>query len=383
MKVSTRRTLWTRRHFIARGLAAAVLAGLAPARLASAAGKLSGFTLLERLPRPEELETPLEYLESFKTPNEVFFVRSHFGPPEIDPNSWRLEFEGMVERARTFSLEELRRFPVVTIPAVLQCAGNGRSFYTPKVPGVQWGKGALGNAEWTGVRLRDVLHELRPLRTATHIQSVGYDLPPMPTTPSFVRSLPLDRALDPTTILALEMNRAPLPTLHGGPCRLVVPGWAGDHWLKWLGRITLQDHEARGFYMETAYRLSRKDQVGTPPSITVNPVKSIIARPTDGSIIRSGKVTISGVAFSGGGAVERVEVSFDGGAWVATDVGRQTHPGAWQLWRHSWRPPKSGIHTIAVRATDRLGNTQPEQTPWNKGGYLWNGIDRIRCEVRS
>ncbi len=375
--------LWTRRRFIVRGLAAGVAAGLMPASFARAASTAQPPMMLERLPRPQELETPVEYLETYDTPNEVFFVRSHFGPPVIDRDAWRLEFQGMVKNPKSFSLRDLRKFPVVTLPATLQCAGNGRSLYSPKVPGVQWLKGGVGNAEWTGVRLRDVLDALRLRPAARHMQSAGFDLPPMPTTPRFVRSIPIERALDPTTLLAFEMNGAPLPVLHGGPCRLIVPGWAGDHWLKWIGRITLQDHEAEGFYMQTGYRISGQDQAGKPPPVTANRVKSLIARPLDNAVMPAGRIVVSGVAFTGTGAVERVEVSLDGGAWVAADLDRQRSPGAWQQWRYTWDSPKAGAHTIAVRATDSAGNTQPDQTPWNKSGYLWNGIDRVRCEVRS
>ncbi len=378
-----RNEFWTRRQFIARSLAAGALAGLAPTSFAFGAEQSSHEMLIDRVPRPEDLETPVEYLDTFKTPNEVFFVRSHFGPPAIDRDAWRLELRGMVQNPRSFSLADLRKLPTVTIPATLQCAGNGRSFYDPKVPGAQWAKGGVGNAEWTGVRVRDLLNELKPTAAATHMQSIGYDLPPMPTTPAFRRSMPLERALDPTTLLAFEMNGEPLPTLHGGPCRLIVPGWAGDHWLKWLGRITLQDHEAAGFFMQTGYRLSGKDQTGPPPPVTANRVKSLIARPLEGAVLPAGKVTVSGVAFTGVGSIERVEISADGGDWLAADIEKQQSPGAWQLWRYSWDSPKAGAHTIAARATDSGGNTQPEQTPWNKGGYLWNGIDRVRCEVRS
>ncbi len=344
--------------------------------------------MIVRLPRPLDLETPVAYLDSWITPNPVFFVRSHFGSPAIVEKEWKLEIGGLVDSPRTLTLADLRRFEIITLPATLQCSGNGRAFFNPTVPGVQWQRGAVGNALWKGVRLSDVVKQLGIKPAAHHMAMRGYDSAPMPTTPAFVRSIPIERALDPTTLLAFEMNGEPLPALHGGPLRVVVPGWAGDHWYKWLRRIDFQEHEADGFYMQTAYRMPEPPlppgAVSSAPEIpiSINPVKSLIARPLAGAVMPSGDHTVSGVAFTGMGDVVGVEVSLDDGrSWNRAELDGKQSDGAWQLWRYPWKASAKGSYTIAARATDSSGRVQPETTPWNHGGYLWNGFDRVHCEI--
>jgi DMSO/TMAO reductase YedYZ molybdopterin-dependent catalytic subunit len=337
--------------------------------------------VIVRSPRPQDFETPLEYLDSYLTPNDVFFVRSHFGPPVIDPKQWRLEFDGLLRTPQVMTLGDLRKFAIVSLPATLQCAGNGRAWYKPPVPGAQWQYGGVGNAEWRGVRLGDVLRAMQPLPSAHHVQCEGYDLPPMPTVPAFKRSISLDRAVAENTVLAFEMNGEPLPVVHGGPLRLVVPGWAGENWTKWLRRITLQEHEASGFYMEAGYRVPGESGSGTIPA-SVLPVKSLIARPGENSSLPLAPVTIAGVAFTGTGSVTKLEVSTDGASWIKADLEPQKSAGAWQLWRYLWKPAAGGKYVITARATDSEGAVQPDATPWNKGGYLWNGIQRVTCEIR-
>ena len=363
----------TRRQFLKASLAAVLFA--------AGSAEADQERLIVRSPRPQDFETPLEYLDSYLTPNEVFFVRSHFGPPVIDPGQWRLEFDGLIQTSRVVTLNDLKKIPAVTLPATLQCAGNGRAFYQPPVPGAQWQYGGVGNAEWRGVRLVDVLKSLQPLPGAHHVQCVGYDLPPMPTVPAFKRSIPMERAMASDTLLAFEMNGEPLPVLHGGPLRLVVPGWAGENWTKWLRHITVQEKEASGFYMEAGYRVPGKNGSKVPASVF--PIKSLIARPADGTSMALAPVTVAGVAFTGSGTVTEVEISTDNGAsWSKADLEPQKSPGAWQLWRYQWTPARPGKYVIAARATDSTGAVQPDVTPWNKGGYLWNGIQRVRCELR-
>jgi len=352
----------------------------------------SSRSLIACLGRPQDWETPRDFLSTFLTPNDVFFVRSHFGPPPLISGypGWRLTVDGIVDHPLRLTLEELQKLEKVTLPAVLQCSGAGRSFYRPSVAGVQWGSGAVGNAEWTGVRLREVL-ELAGLRTtAKHIQLEGVDLPPLPQTPNFVRSIPVERALDPLTLLAYQMNGDPLPHLHGGPLRLIVPGWAGDHWIKWLRSITARETESEGFYMQTAYRIPRTPiSPGTTPApkdmvpvMELN-VKSLIAAPLSGAVITQTNVDVSGVAFTGKGKVVRVDLSVDGGKrWFQADLGEQRSPGTWQQWRWRFQPAQAGHYQIWSRATDSSGSTQPETAIWNPSGYLWNGIDRIECAVR-
>lgn len=380
--------LWSRRRFLthlSRSVGALTLMSGIPAIGRAAEIAHDRNSLIVRLSRPQDLETPVEYLDSSITPNSVFFVRSHFGPPAIIKEQWRLDLGGLVDSPRSLTLADLRKFEIVDLPATLQCSGNGRAFFHPSVPGVQWQRGAVGNALWRGVRLRDVVKRMGIKSGARHMQMRGYDSAPMPTTPSFVRSIPIERALDPSTLLAFEMNGDPLPVLHGGPLRMVVPGWAGDHWYKWLRRIDFQENEADGFYMQTAYRMP-VPSAGTAPApevpVTVNPVKSLIAQPSEGSVMPAGDHLVSGVAFTGVGHVVGVEVSLDGGrSWARAELEGKQSEGAWQVWRYRWRAATKGSYVVAARATDSSGRVQPVATPWNHGGYLWNGIDLVHCEI--
>jgi hypothetical protein len=247
----------------------------------------------------------------------------------------------------------------------------------------------MGNARWTGVRLADVLRKAGVKSSALHLHVAGADRGAMPTVPGFVRSIPIAKALHPDTLLAYEMNGEPLPTHHGAPLRLVVPGWAGDNWLKWLTELKASTQEATGFYMEKAYRMPiDKVEPGTDAPrerkqpVTVMNVKSVLARPLEGERLSMGRHEIIGVAFSGEAFVTKVEVSTDDGAsWRAAKLEGDRSPYAWRLFRHVWQPTSPGRYTILCRATDSKGASQPEQPVWNPSGYLHNAIDRITVEV--
>lgn len=371
-----------RRDFLDAGVAA-FTAGILPT-----AAWAEPEVLLEHTGAPQNLGTPTAFFDRLITPTSVFFVRSHFGPPALDP-SRRVRIAGMVKRPLELGAAELRKFKEVTITAVLQCAGNGRALHAPRVPGVQWIHGAMGQASWTGVRLADVLKEAGVASDALHVRLSGADLPPKPAVPAFLRSIPLSRALDPTTLLAYRMNGDPLTLAHGAPLRLVVPGWAGDHWIKWLSEIHVQKDEAEGFYMQTAYRLPRQPVApGTavPPDQTVPlttvSVKSIIGRPEDGERTKVGPQEIVGVAFSGEAAITRVEVSTDGGArWVDAKLEGDAGIGRWQVFRHRFTASAPGALRAVARATDARGNIQPEKAAWNPSGYLWNAWHSVAWEV--
>jgi DMSO/TMAO reductase YedYZ molybdopterin-dependent catalytic subunit len=330
---------------------------------------------------------------SFLTPNHRFFVRSHFGPPApelIAEANWTLRVGGMVERPQAFTLRDLKQLEPVTITAVLQCSGNGRAFHRPKVPGVQWERGAVGNAEWTGVRLRDVLTKGGIKEGAQHVQLQGADRPVVASVPLFIRSIPLAKALHPDTILAYEMNGRPLPLLHGAPLRAITPGWMADSCIKWLTEITVQGEEAKGYYMQTAYRVPIKPvEAGTTPTVPSIPVeamvvKSLIAGPQDGETVRIGPVTIQGVAWSGEAKVVKVEVSVDDGkTWEPARLVGEELSYAWRRWQWVWKAGTAGPATILCRATDSRGDTQPATTPWNPSGFLWNGWDRVTVTVTA
>lgn len=347
--------------------------------------------LIVRVARPLDAETPVQEFSSYLTPNSRFFVRSHFGPPpheQLSDENWQLRVTGLVDRPLTFTLQELKQFETITITAVVQCSGNGRASYRPKVPGVQWERGAVGNARWTGVRLLDVLAKAGLQTNGCHVQFQGADRPVAATVPLFVRSIPLEKALHPDTILAYEMNGRPLPLLHGAPLRVVTPGWMADSCIKWLTDITVQQDEAQGYYMQTAYRYPTRPV--TPGEaiaasdlkpVEAMAVKSLIAQPREGASLRLGPVTIQGVAWTGEGKIVSVEVSLDEGrSWEQARLIGEDQPYGWRQWQYIWQAT-SGPRTILCRATDDRGVTQPETSPWNPSGFLWNGWDRVGVTV--
>ncbi|MEP6935119.1 MAG: sulfite oxidase [Nitrospirota bacterium] len=341
--------------------------------------------------RPLDAETPVKEFTSYLTPNSRFFVRSHFGPPPEELLSdpiWRLNVSGLVDRPLMFTIKELKQCEEVTVTAVVQCSGNGRAFHRPKVPGVQWKRGAVGNAQWTGVRLRDVLAKAGVQAGAYHVQFQGADRPVVASVPLFTRSIPLEKALHPDTILAYEMNGRPLPLLHGAPLRVITPGWMADSCTKWLTEITVQSEEAQGYYMQTAYRVptipvERGTAVrGQSTPVEAMVVKSLIVAPQEGEIVKSGPVTVQGVAWFGAVKIAEVEVSFDEGkTWEAARLVGEDHPYAWRQWQLVWKAKTTGTFTIFCRATDAREAMQPATTPWNPGGFLWNGWDHVSVTV--
>lgn len=353
--------------------------------------RLESGPLIARVRRPFDAETPVREFTSFLTPNHRFFVRSHFGPPApelIKETNWKLRIGGLVERPQALTLRDITQVEPVTITAVVQCSGNGRAFHRPKVPGVQWERGAVGNAQWTGVRLRDVLAEAGVKDGARHVQLQGADRPVMASVPLFTRSIPLAKALHPDTILAYEMNGRPLPLLHGAPLRVITPGWMADCCMKWLTDITVQADEAKGYYMQTAYRIPLKsvDPGGTATAastpVEAMVVKSLIAAPQEGDIVGLGRHTVQGVAWSGEAKVVKVEVSMDGGKiWEQARMVGEDHLFAWRQWQFHWKADTPGPVSILCRATDSRGETQPEVSPWNPSGFLWNGWDRVTVTV--
>jgi sulfite oxidase len=338
--------------------------------------------------RPEDLETPLKDFDSWVTPVDVFFVRQHIPrPSSIDTAAYRLTINGTVSKPAQLSLSDLQKLPQYTVPATLECTGNGRGFYSPKVPGIQWGRGAVGNAEWRGPRLGDVLKAAGMDSSTAWVEFDGADNPVM-TTPDFVRSMPIQKAMHPATLLALSMN-GQAPLIHGFPVRLIVPGWDGTSWVKWVTRITAGQEPNKGFFMNPGYRFPKYNlPPGTPARpaelevIEGMPVKSSITAPEDQSKAPLGAMTIRGFAWAGENAIERVEISTDGGSrWKDAQLSTQKLPFAWRLFHLEWKPENPGYHTIMSRATDTAGRVQPIVPPWNPSGYLWNGIDRVGVTV--
>ena len=365
-------------------LPAAGLAMLLRPRIASADDE----QLVRQGGSPQNLATPIAYFDRLITPTSVFFVRSHFGPPALD-RTRKTTFDGLVKTPLTLDVEELKKqFPEVTVTAVLQCAGNARAFQRPRVPGVQWTHGAMGQATFTGVRLKDVLAKAGITKDARFLRMVGADAPPKPTVPAFIRSLPIERAMDPTTLLAYRMNGEDLTHAHGAPLRLVVPGWAGDHWVKWLVSVRAEKEENDGFYMKTAYRMPTEPVepgAAVPPEkmkpATTFPVKSVIARPGGGKR-PVGAQEVVGLAFSGVAPIASVEVSIDGGkTWAAAKLDGEAGVGRAQVFRFKFEQATPGHVKALVRAKDKKGNEQAETPPWNPSGYFWNGWHAAEWEV--
>jgi len=373
-----------RRRFLWLGAtAAAASPGMLSAAIDSAAARRR---LLQVNGYPPDAETPLELLDSYITPNDLFFVRNHWIPTTVDAKTWTLTVDGEVETPLRLSLADLRAMPRVSRTCVLQCAGNGRGLFSPPVAGVQWKYGAVGNARWTGVRVKDLLARAGVKPSALHVHTFGADLPPGKV-PPFHRSIEIEKLIE-DGIVADEMNGEPLAPLHGAPARLVVPGWAGDHWMKWLVRLSAGVAPQSGFYMDTAYRYPKAPG---PPGEPVKPedmapvtelfVKSnITTRPARAVIGRVSE--IGGFAFSGAPDVARVEVSEDGGVrWSDARLDSRHEPFAWRRWTYPWKPARAGEATILCRATDSRGRVQPREAVWNPSGYLHNAWHAVTIPV--
>jgi sulfite oxidase len=341
--------------------------------------------------RPEDLETPLRYFDTWITPIDAFFVRQHLPrPAHIDAAAYRLTVNGMVSKPVELTLADLQKLPQHTLPAVIECTGNGRGFYSPKVPGIQWGRGAIGNAEWTGPRISDILKLAGANESAAFLETDGADTG-VASTPDFIRSLPMKKAMHPATILALKMNGQELPEIHGYPARLIVPGWDGTSSVKWVIRLSAAAQANNGFFMNPAYRFPKYAlPPGTPAKpaelevIEGMPVKSCITSPEDKATLPRGAATIRGFAWAGEEAVEKLDVSTDGGStWQAAQLSNPKLPFTWRLWTLNWLPKNPGYYTILSRATDSAGRVQPIVSTWNPSGYLWNAIDRIGVTVEK
>jgi DMSO/TMAO reductase YedYZ molybdopterin-dependent catalytic subunit len=294
--------------------------------------------------------------------------------------------DGAVDHPFTLSLDDLRSLPATTILATLECAGNNRASFAPLPRGEPWGAGALSTAEWRGVPLRNVLEPARLHSITVELLFEGADQGAVEGSAQalpFARSLPLDKALHPDTLLAYEMNGEPLPPEHGGPVRLLVPGWYGMASVKWLVHIAALEQPFAGFFQAQRYVLDIENSPGKVPLREMY-VKSIITSPVTGEALAQGPLTVSGVAWSGLGAIKSVEVSTEGGgAWhPARMVGLASRYG-WQQWEYEWSAGHAGRHVLRARATDEHGNVQPDAALWNRLGYANNSIQPVMVEVQE
>ncbi len=344
--------------------------------------------------RPINAETPLKYfLEDF-TPNDVFFVRWHLAnlPPSIDSVKFRLNITGNVDKELTLSLNDLRtKFKPCTVNALCICAGNGRGFFTPHVPGVQWDNGGMGNAKWTGVRLKDILDSAGVKTDSKYISFNGMDSPPLPATPDFVKSLVYDHAMDGEVMIAYEMNGQPIPYLNGYPLKLVVPGWYGTYWIGMLNEIKCYADTFKGYWMNTAYLIPKGELNGNekPDSlkkqlIPINKidVSSLFVSPEPDSTLRIGKeYEIQGLAFDGGDGITKVEISQDSGkTWSPAALDASLGNYSWRRWRYKFTPVQGGVFSFFLKATNSTGQTQPWHQ-WNRSGFMKNGIESLALKA--
>jgi DMSO/TMAO reductase YedYZ molybdopterin-dependent catalytic subunit len=320
--------------------------------------------------------------EAYLTPNEQFFVRSHSASPRIDASTWRLRIDGdAVARPFDIGYDELLDLSTTTRVCALECAGNGRILFARehgRVPaGEAWGLGAIGVAEWTGVPLADLLNRAGVLPAAIEVVPHGLD------ELRVRRPLPIQRAAERDVLVAIAMNGEPLPTDHGFPARLIVPGWAAVASIKWIGRLEVSSSPTHTWWNTEHYVLRgdayEPEGPGGGRVIWEQVLKSALVLPWPAHL-PPGATVLTGRSWSPDSAIARVEVSVDGGPWAPAVLREPNLPGAWVRWTFDWEAPAGG-HAIRVRATDARGRTQPDEVPWNERGYLYGAVVSHPVEV--
>lgn len=345
--------------------------------------------LIVRNSEPRNLEFPVSALRDAITPTEHFFVRSHFAVPAVDSKSWKLKVDGVVKSSLELSLDDLQRMASRSSIVTIECAGNGRVSLTPSVPGLQWGQGAVGNAEWTGVPLSAILEKAGIRDTAVEVILEGADKgqvnldPKSPGPITYARSVPIKKASE--VLLAYKMNGETLTPAHGYPLRAVVAGWYGMASVKWLTKITVTDRPFQGFWQSLDYSyFVRRDGMPTLIPVTIMQPKAIIAQPGLNEAISAGKpYRLFGAAWAGEQAVGKVDVSTDGGkSWSAAKLLDGPKPMQWVRWEYIWAKPTIGPASLVARATDAAGNTQPATRDLDRRSYMINHLIPIDVTVR-
>jgi DMSO/TMAO reductase YedYZ molybdopterin-dependent catalytic subunit len=340
---------------------------------------------------PLNVEMPFETVDSFVTPTQSFYIRTHFPIPKIDRDAWWLHVEGEVEKPFAINYEQLLELESVTIPVTLECAGNNRDFLEPKVKGVQWGLGAVGTAEWTGVPLSVLLNRAVVRSNAREVVLEGADHGMLedPKSPpgelTFSRSVPIEKARG-DVLLAYKMNGKDLPSEHGFPVRAIVPGWYAMASVKWLQRIIVTSQPFGGYYQTLDYAYwKRRGEIAELNPVTELQVKAEIAKPAQGDTVpKNSTVRIHGAAWSSGTEIARVEVSTDGGAtWKDAILFGESKPNSWRFWEFNWETPTApGKQILVARATDSLGQTQSAHRDPDRGTYMINQLLPIEVEVQ-
>ncbi len=346
-----------------------------------------GAMILQRS-RPPLLETPFEVFDKgVFTPNDQFYVRWHWAviPTEVNVDTFRLGVHGNVNKVLSLSLKEILSLPRVETAAVNQCSGNSRGFFQPRVAGGEWGNGAMGNARWTGVRLKDVLDHAGVKAGSVQVRFNGMDEPLVPDAPDFRKSLSVDHARDGEVLIAYAMNGQQLPLLNGFPLRLVVPGWYATYWVKALNDIEVLDRPDDNFWMKTAYTIPDTPGADMKPGQTgvklvpINKMvpRSFITNLTSGQTVPASPSTlVRGIAFGGDTGVARVDLSIDGGKnWQATTLGKDEGKFSFRQWQAQIHLAAKGDVTLMVRCTNSDGLAQPAQPNWNPSGFMRNVIE--------
>lgn len=350
----------------------------------------TGLVVRER--RPENLEFPFASLNSLITPNERFYVRSHFPVPQVDIKTWRLKVEGAVRKPLELTYEDLRKMTVRKVSATLECAGNSRIFLSPTANGVQWQLGAVSNAEWIGVPLEEILQRADVMASAVEVILEGADSgeirnPPKPAGAiHYSRSIPLERAKRPEVLLAYRMNDQELPLAHGFPLRAIIPGWYGMASVKWLTRLIVVDKPYHGHFQSIDYAIwETRYGVKSRIPVTEMQVKAEIARPEVQEVIKaSSAYKMTGAAWTGDSDITKVEVSVDEGkSWEPARLLGTSNRYAWRFWEYDWKvPAQTGRYVLMARATDARGNTQPMERQPDRENYMINHVLPIEVNVR-
>ena len=352
-----------------------------------------GALILQRT-RPPLLETPFEVFDqSLLTPNDRFFVRWHWAdiPTAVNVDTFRLTVHGHVNQTLSLSLNDILALPRVELVAINQCSGNSRGYFQPRVTGGEWSHGAMGNARWTGVRLRDVLDRARVKAGAIQVRFNGMDEPVVPDAPDYMKSLDIDHARDGEVMLAYAMNGEQLPLLNGFPLRLIVPGWYSTYWVKMLNDIEVLDRPDTNYWTKTAYTIPDTPRANIRPGETdvkFVPIsrmvpRSFITNIKEGDTLQVGASTLArGIAFGGDSGVSRVDFSSDGGrSWQAAALGTDEGKYSFRQWQLRFAPPTKGDQVLMVRCTSSSGAAQPDTPNWNPSGFMRNVIERTAVVV--
>jgi DMSO/TMAO reductase YedYZ molybdopterin-dependent catalytic subunit len=402
----------SRRYFLS-GLGAMGLTGLlgASAREATAATLVElpfangrrdlvtnfpqkGAMLLQRT-RPPLLETPFEVFgRGVFTPNDRFFVRWHLAniPSTVDPATFRLNIRGHVRRPFSLSPHDLARdFKPFEIAAVNQCSGNSRAFFSPRVAGGQWANGAMGNALWRGVSLKDVLDRAGVKAGALQARFNGLDTGVIPRTPDFMKSLAIEHARDGEVMIAYAMNGEPLPLLNGFPLRLVVPGWYATYWVKMLSDIEVLDTPDDNFWTAKAYLIPDTPFANVTPGqqgfkmipIHRMPPRSFFTNINDGDFLHVGQTTtVRGIAFGGDAGLAKVLFSSDAGSrWQETRLGPDHGKYSFRQWEAPLHLSSHGAHTLKIKAVNTAGSVQPDYANWNAAGFMRNVVESVSVQA--